>query len=86
MFIQKIYPSQKKITQAALDFLGTFSMSVTNKTRNISLLPLWTVSAQQAPLPVPVRPIPKQEQESLSAPGPDCLCQAGTSSWLGGSV
>ena len=57
-----------------------------NKTRNISLLPLWTVFAQQAPLPVPVRPIPKQEQESLSAPGPDCLCQAGASSWLGGSV
>ena len=57
-----------------------------NKTRNISLLPLWTVSARQAPLPVPVRPIPKQEQESLSAPGTDCLCQAGASSWSGGSV
>ena len=52
-----------------------------NKTRNISLLPLWTVSAQQALLPVPFRPIPKQEQESLSAPGP-----AGASSWSGGSV
>ena len=57
-----------------------------NKTRNISLLPLWTVSAQQASLPVPVRPIPKQEQEPLSAPGPGCLCQAGASFWSGGSV
>ena len=57
-----------------------------NKTRIISLLPLWTVSAQQAPLPVPVRPIPKQEKESLSAPGPDCLCQAGVPSWSGVSV
>ena len=57
-----------------------------NKTRNIFLLPLWPVSAQQAPHPVPVRPIPKQEQESLSAPGPDCLCQAEVSSWSGGSV
>ena len=36
-----------------------------SKTRNISLLPLWTVSAHEAPLPVPVRCIPKQEQESL---------------------
>ena len=57
-----------------------------NKTRKISLLPLWTVSAQQAPLPVPVRPIPKQERESISAPGPDCLCQAGASYWSGGGV
>ena len=57
-----------------------------NKTRNFSLFPNWTVSAQQAPLPVPVRAIPKQEQESLSAPGPDCLCQAGAYSWSGGIV
>ena len=42
--------------------------------------------SQQAPLPVPVRPIPKQEQKSLSVPGPDCLCQAGASSWSGCSV
>ena len=58
----------------------------TNKTGNPSLLSLWTVSAQQAPLPVPVRNISIQDQESLSAPGPDCPCQARASSWSGGRV
>ena len=57
-----------------------------NKTRNLSLLSLWTVSAQQAPLLVPVRTILKQDQESLAAPGPDCLCHAEASSWSDGSV
>ena len=45
-----------------------------NRTVTLSLLSLWTVSAQQAQLPVPVRTIPEQDQEYLSAPGPDCLC------------
>ena len=58
----------------------------TNKTGNPSLLSLWTVSAQQAPLPVPVRNISIQDQESLSAPGPDCPCQARASSCSGGRV
>ena len=63
------------------DFSPIFSISQycsinTNKTENPSLLSLWTVSAQQAPLPVPVQNITIQDQESLSAPGPDCPCQA----------
>ena len=37
-----------------------------NRTRILFLLSLWTVSAQQTPLPVPVRTIPKQDQESSS--------------------
>ena len=40
-----------------------------NNTKNLSLLSLWTVSSQQAPLPVPVRTITTQDQESLSAHG-----------------
>ena len=28
----------------------------------------------------------EQDEESLSAPGPDCLCQARASFWSGGSV
>ena len=30
--------------------------------------------------------IPEQDQKSLSAPGPYCLCQARASSWSGDSV
>ena len=48
----------------------------------ISALSLWTVSAERAPLTVNH----KQDPESLSAPGSDCLCQAGAFSWSGGSV
>ena len=37
---------------------------------SLSAFSLRTVSAKQAPLPVPVRTISKQDQEPLSAPGP----------------
>ena len=57
-----------------------------NKTKNLFLLSLLTVSAQQAPLPVHVRTSSTPDQESLSAPGSDCLCQSRASSWSGGSV
>ena len=58
----------------------------TNMTKILSMFSLWTVSAQQAPLPFPVKTVSTQDQESLSAPSSDCLCQARASSWSGGSV
>ena len=74
-----------------MTFLSIYSSSWScsinmNKTKNLSLLSLWTVSAKQATIPVPVLTIPTQDQESLSAPGSDCLCQSRASSWAGGSV
>ena len=60
---------------------GSWSCSINpNRTGNHSLLLLWTVSAQQAPLPVSARYIQKQDQKALSAPSLDCLCKAGATS------
>ena len=61
-----------------------YCLVYTTKTENLSLLSRWTVSAPQDHLPVHVQTIPTQDQESLSAPGLDCLCQARASSWSGG--
>ena len=68
-------------------YSSSWSYSINmNKTKNLSLLSLRTVSAQEAPLPVPVLTIPTQDQESLFSPCSDCLCQSRVSSWSGGSV
>ena len=75
-----------KVTFLPFYYSSWYCSINTNKTKNLLLLSLWTVSAQQSPLPVPVWTIPTQDQESLSAPGPDCLCQEMASSWFGGSV
>ena len=41
-----------------------------NKTKNLSLLSLWTVSAQEAPLPVPVPTITTKDQTVSAMQGP----------------
>ena len=43
---------------------------------------LWSLTG----LSLPSRTIPKQDQESLSTPGPDWVCKWGPSSWSCGSV
>ena len=55
-----------------------------NKTRNLSLLPLWIVSARQGPVPGPAQSIQTGPGTSLCSLF-DCLCRAGLTPWSGNS-
>ena len=52
----------------------------TNTTRNLSLLPLWTVSARQGQFLVLLNQS-KQDRETLSAFDLDCICLTGLTAW-----
>ena len=67
---------KKKVHFSKVTFLNKTRNLLPNKTRNLPLLPRWTVSARQGPVLGPAQSI-LTGPESLSDLALDCLCHTG---------